>query len=428
MMKRRLIVGERIMYANGAMPVNCIFSVTIEGVLQLEQLETAFARLLAKHPLLRAVIREDRPQQPYFDIAATAAQAVVEVLPRHNDEDWVKVATDQWQQPFDYTRAPLMRVCWLQGAALSDLLIVLPHCICDGGTIVNLMRELLAFAADPGLHAEPYPSFTRISDLVAREQLPGKGALLKARLLSGLAGGVLTLLTRNKTMATGRQNYMVRWSADLELSQQLMSACKIRNTSVQAALGTAFLMAFGKVMGAGAKNKLICPVDIRKAVPGIKEDMMFAFAPVVELRGAARAGGAFWEEAHHMKQELQQKVNRLKPNHLLILTEYFHPAADKMLKHLRSTNGSHDVTLSNMGRINIPATYPGFRLKRVYSPSTALPWKNPNTLVVTSFDGQFDFSFISETDFLPEDKATLIRDAFMNLLQDHTLPVPVAHG
>lgn len=416
------------MYANGAMPVNCVFAVTLEGVLELEQLETAFARLLAKHPLLRAVIREDRPQHPYFDIAATTAPAVVEVLPRHNDEDWIMVAKEQWQQPFDYTRAPLMRVCWLSGATLSDLLIVLPHCICDGGTIVNLMRELLAFTADPERHADPYPSFIKVSDLVAREALPGKGALLKAKLLSGLAGGVLSLLTRNKTVATGRQNYMVRWSADRELSRQLMSACKTGNTSVQAALGTAFLMAFGKIMGPDAKNKLICPVDIRKAVPGIKEDMMFAFAPVIELRGAARAGGEFWEAARRMKQELQQKVNKLKPNHLLVLTEYFHPAADKMLKHLRSTNGSHDVTLSNMGKINMPGSYPGFRLKRVYSPSTALPWKNPNTLVVSSFEEQFDFCFISEADFLPEDKATLIRDAFMTLLQEHTLSAAVAYG
>ncbi|WP_181358474.1 condensation domain-containing protein [Taibaiella chishuiensis] len=488
-MKRRLIVGERIMYANGAMPVNCVFAVTLEGRLQQERIEAAFARLLVKHPLLRAAIREDEPQRPYFEIAATAPKAAVEVLPRQGNEDWMQVAMAQWQQPFDYRQAPLMRVCWLKGETVSDLVIVLPHCICDGGTIVNLMRELLAGIAGQDQPAGSYLSFSFVSELVAQQQLPGKGALLKARLLSGVAGGVLSLLTRNKTVATGRQHYMVRWSVDRELSQQLISACKAAGTSVQAALGTAFLQAFGTVLGAQAKNKLICPVDIRKAVPGIKEDMMFAFAPVVELRGAGKAAGtsvqaalgtaflqafgtvlgaqaknklicpvdirkavpgikedmmfafapvvelrgagkaagAFWEEARRMKQELQQKVGKLKPNQLLVLTEYFHPAADKMLKHLRSTPGSHDVTLSNMGKINIPVAYNGFMLKRVYSPSTALPWKNPNTLVVTSFEGQFDFSFISEETFLPAERAAMIRDVFMTLLQNNVVPVALAH-
>lgn len=415
------------MYANGAMPVNCVFAVTLEGRLQQERIEAAFARLLVKHPLLRAAIREDEPQRPYFEIAATAPKAVVEVLSRQGNEDWMQVAMAQWQQPFDYRQAPLMRVCWLKGETVSDLVIVLPHCICDGGTIVNLMRELLAGIAGQDQPAGSYPSFSFVSELVAQEQLPGKGALLKARLLSGVAGGVLSLLTRNKMVATGRQHYMVRWSVDRELSQQLISACKAAGTSVQAALGTAFLQAFGSVLGAQAKNKLICPVDIRKAVPGIKEDMMFAFAPVVELRGAVKAAGAFWEEARRMKQELQQKVGKLKPNHLLVLTEYFHPAADKMLKHLRSTPGSHDVTLSNMGKINIPVAYNGFMLKRVYSPSTALPWKNPNTLVVTSFEGQFDFSFISEATFLPAERAAMIRDVFMTLLQNNVVPVALAH-
>lgn len=425
-MKRRLIVGERLMYAKGERPVNCVFSVTLEGQITEQQLQSAFARLQARHPLLRAVINEEEQSLPYFDIAAAAASGRVEVLPRITADDWINVAEAEWKRPFDYKQAPLMRVLWLDGGPESDLVIVLPHCICDGGTIVNLMRELLAYAADPEIKAEPYASFTWPAELVAAQDLPGKGAVVKAKLLSPIARGALSLITRNKQEATGRDNYMIRWTLDRAVSQQIMAACKTGQTSVQAALGTAFLRAFSKVMGKDAKNKLVCPVDIRKSVPGIREDMMFAFAPVVELKGATGPdNSSFWEQARSMKAELQLKVSKLKPNHLLVLTEYFHPAADKMLKHLRTSKGGHDVTLSNMGKINIPLAYQGFRLKRVYSPSTALPWKNPNTLVVTSFDGQLDFSFISEQEFLPSARAAEIKDAFMTLLQEVT-PITAA--
>ncbi len=176
-------------------------------------------------------------------------------------------------------------------------------------------------------------------------------------------------------------------------------------------------MAFGKVKGKAAKNKLICPVDIRKSVPGIKEDMMFAFAPVVELSGMGKEGAAFWSHARKMKEDLQQKIAKLKPNHMLVLTEYFHTAADKMVKHLRTTSGGHDVTLSNMGKIALPVQYGNFQLEHVYSPTTALPWKNPNTLVVTSFEGQLDFCFLSEEDFLAKDAAKAIKEEAMAILQ-----------
>ncbi len=406
------------MYANGSRTVNCVFSVTIAGELQQGRIDSAFAKLQAKHPLLRAVIKEDRKCAPYFDIRTDMVPAVVEVLPRNTEEDWIKVAQVEWHRPFNYNRAPLMRVLWLNGGAVSDLVIVLPHCVCDGGTIVNLMRELLSYTGDPSLEAIPYDTFSGTTDLITANEMPGKGAQIRARLLSHVARGVLSILIRNKQEATGMNYYMIRWSLDRNLSQQVINACKAGGTSVQAALGIAFLTAFGKVMGKDAKNKLICPVDIRKSVPGIKEDMMFAFAPVVELSGTYKEGTAYWEQARRMKADLQEKISRLRPAHLLVLTEYFHRAADKMLKHLRTVNGSHDITLSNMGKLELPDAYNGFKIKRVYSPSTALPWKNPNTLVVTSFGGQLDFSLISEESFLAREKAQAVREAFMDLLKE----------
>ncbi len=60
------------------------------------------------------------------------------------------------------------------------------------------MRELLAYTDNPGLEVRPYSSFTITSDLVAAGALPGKGALIKAKLLSHVAHGVLSLITLNK--------------------------------------------------------------------------------------------------------------------------------------------------------------------------------------------------------------------------------------
>ncbi len=65
--------------------------------------------------MLRAIIRNEAAKVPYFEIQAGAAPAVAEVLSRNTDEDWTAVMEAEWQRPFDYQKAPLMRLLWLKG-------------------------------------------------------------------------------------------------------------------------------------------------------------------------------------------------------------------------------------------------------------------------------------------------------------------------
>jgi hypothetical protein len=87
-----------------------------------------------------------------------------------------------------------------------------------------------------------------------------------------------------------------------------------------------------------------------------------------------------------------------------------------MVKFLKATDGTHDITLSNMGRLNIPETYQSFELETIYSPTVAFPWRNPNTLVTTTFKNRMDFTFMSNDAFLDKADAIKIKAATMEIL------------
>jgi hypothetical protein len=145
---------------------------------------------------------------------------------------------------------------------------------------------------------------------------------------------------------------------------------------------------------------------------------MFAFAPIAELK-IDQTIPDFWDKARKLKADLEEKIADMKVFDLLNMSEYFHSSVNKMVGFLKSTEGSHDVTLSNMGRLDIPAVYQDFKIETIYSPTVAFPWRNANTLVVSSFNNQLDFSFLSNASFLTEFEAWQIKTEAMILLTNH---------
>jgi hypothetical protein len=185
---------------------------------------------------------------------------------------------------------------------------------------------------------------------------------------------------------------------------------------MHAEFAVAFMEAHRQVMGAASHGKVISPVDIRRFIPEIKQDQLFAFAPIAELSTSAEKGADCWARARQLKNDLTDAIDKMDIRKLLFTSDYFHSAGKYMVRLLQQTDGTHDVTLSNMGRLDIPEQYEHFVLETIYSPSAAFPWRNANTLVISTFGEQADFSFISQEAFLPAEKARTILQQMQVLL------------
>jgi len=418
-MKRKLIIGERIMYVDALTPVNCIFAVKIRGIIDPEILYAALHKIQQKHPLLRMQIDDEQTGGPYFILNENIKEIPVRITERKNENDWLDESKAEWNKLFDGENEPLARIVWLKSAETSDLLWVLPHCVCDGSTIVTLMQEMLYLLDQPDMQLVPYASFNSVQELLTPAFAVSQAKIFKAHMFSLLGKAFFYFKPTHRKIAAGN-NYVLHWSLDQQQTAELVERSKAAGTTVHATLCIAVMKAFQQVRGAKAHGKVICPVDIRQFIPEIKNDTMFAFAPIVELDIDKKTETDFWTMARTLKADLNTKVKALKVEELLWISEYFHPVVSKMIKFLKATDGTHDVTLSNMGKLRITETYQTFEVVAIHSPTVAFPWRNPNTLVASTFKNRMDFTFMSNDTFLTEQEAEQIKTGAMNLIfEDH---------
>jgi NRPS condensation-like uncharacterized protein len=416
-MNRHLIIGERIMYVGAREAVNCVFTAKLRGTVKEERLRAALAKMQQKHPLLRVVIREDEKGQPYFVSNTQIPEIPVQIVERYSDDDWITASEAEWEYRFDVQKGPLARVLWLRSDDVSELLLVCAHCICDGTSILTLMREMLLLLDQPDATLTPYESFESVRSLIPAHILTNRKMKIKAWLASKVGGIFLSLKTGKNKVAPGK-SYLLHWKTDQENTTVLTALCKQEKTALHATFSVAFLEAMRELKGDKAKGNVIYPVDIRRYIPEIKNDHLFAFAPIEELPVIKDHSADFWTKTRKLRNDLAGRIDVMNIHELMLMSEYFHSSLKKLVAYLRSSEGTHDITLSNMGRLNIPDNYQSFYLETIYSPSACFPWRNPNTLVISNFRGEIDFSFISNESFLSKDDAIFVKEKMMEILYE----------
>ncbi len=201
-MKRPLIIGERIMYSDGQTPLNSAFVARVRGLIPPEQLRHALNKVQAKHPLLKAGVMSDKKGRPHFMSNTQITEIPLRITQRQRDEDWQHESAAEWRTPFDMQRGPLCRMVWIRGVEVSELILVCHHCICDGASVANLLREVLLLTDEPDTELPPYESFNDIKELIPAPYLQNKQLVRKGRKSAILLwGGLAFLLWRKKNAA-----------------------------------------------------------------------------------------------------------------------------------------------------------------------------------------------------------------------------------
>lgn len=404
---------ERIMYVDPETPVNCVFAAKIKGELSEQNFKTALEKIQQKHALLRVVIDSQSEKYPFFKEEKDIAPIPLRIVERKTEEDWLTESQKEWKILFEEEKTPLARVVWVRGQDVSEVFWAIPHCISDGTTGVTLMQELLQLLDNPDLQLEPYEAFTSVDEFLP-SNFNVKTKKFKANLYLMFAKFFFLLQPKSKKRNLGN-DYVLHQKLDPATTAQITERCKANGVSVHALLCSAFMQAFQEIKGKDAKGKVISPVDVRHFIPEIKEDHLFAFAPTVDL--AIKKGTSdLLNNAKHIKKDLTQKIGKMEARELLWMGEQMHPIVDRMISMLKSSNGGHDVTLSNMGRINIPNEYKNFSVETIFSPTVAFPWLNSNTLVTSTYNHQMDFIFLSNEDFLPKAEAAKIKEKAIALM------------
>ncbi|WP_326983095.1 condensation domain-containing protein [Chryseobacterium sp. MYb264] len=412
MIKRKLMMVERIMYVDSQTPLNVIYTARINGTISEDHLRIALDKIQRKHPLLRVSIDHKSAKFPFFTEEKEISQIPLRVVERRTDDDWLAESENEWYRIFEDQKKPMAQLVWVKGETVSEILWVMPHCLCDGTTGITLIRELITLLDNPLLEMDTYDAFRSVDEFLP-DDFNLKKQKRKARLYLVMAKLFFFTQLKSKNRNLGN-NYALHRKLDADISKKIVTTCKTHGISVHALLCSAFMQAFRETQGKKARGKVISPVDVRHFIPEIKQDHIFAFAPTVEL--SIKKDLNLLENAKHIKKDLLEKIEKTKARELLWMGENMHPVVDRMISLLKLSKGSHDITLSNMGKIDIPAEYKNFKLETIFSPTVAFPWLNSNTLLTTTYNQQMDFTFMSNENFLPKEEAKKIKDKAIELL------------
>lgn len=416
-MKRKLLFLERFIYGDGTVPKNITFTVKLRGGLSEQALRHALDKVQAKHPLLTVGVQEDSKGRPWFVTPTPMPEIPLRIVERTSEEDWMRESEKECAVPFDLQRGPLLRMVWIRSGVVSDLIMVCHHCICDGASIVTLFREILMLADQPNLEIGQYESFNSIEDLVPQLILSDKKNQRKGKITAAFLRLFLFFMRSKKEIRWGK-DYTVRWKLDKASTAALIRRCKEERTTVHAALCAAFLWAFRHVKGEKARNQVFCPVNLRRYITEIKDDMLFGFASSTTLSLEKDPKLDFLSQVKKLNARLSEKLENLKVYEEIMINEYYHPVVKKLSQYLSTARGNNDLTFSNMGRLDIPKRFGSFEVETIHNPILIFKSANPNGIIASTFDEQMSFSFLSNDAYLSEEDAGAIRDKAMEVLME----------
>ncbi|MEO6803786.1 MAG: condensation domain-containing protein [Granulicella sp.] len=415
-MKRKMLFFERFMYVDGVTPINCVMTLRVRGTINPSNLRTALNKVQAKHPLLQARVIEEGGE-PYFAFGDEVPEIPLEIVKRVSSEDWRARTAAEWKVPFDAKVGPLLRLVWIRSEEFSELMMIAHHCICDGGSVMTLIREVLQVTDEPETELVPYVSFSALTDLIPNEVLTDPKMQRRVQRRAWLYKVFLAVIASRTRALPASDPYVLYWNANAEELAAINHRCIAEDTNTYAAFCVAFLQAFREIQGRKAKNKIMCPVSIRRFIRSVKSDMLFAFAPTIELSLPKESRGDFWTLARQMKRSIGEKIEGMNAYEDLMLGARMLSSLPRIINFLRSSRGGHDVAFSNMGRLRIPSKYKAFQVEAVVGSTVAVPWRNTNTLIATNFLNAMELSFISNERFLPQREAQTIQQRALELLK-----------
>jgi hypothetical protein len=426
---RPLLLLERTMYREGLTPFTSVFTIQVLGELDEGQLRQALARVQAKHPLLRCVI-EEAAGGPRFVLLDQSAPIPLRIVERSGDDDWQTEARREWVAPFDASCEPLVRLVWLRGGQVNELMLVGHHCICDGHSGINLVRECLSAYDQPEQDLGAYDALSAIEDIVPAALLQNRRFQRRVRWKAAILRLTLFLKQRGDSKPPGprippEQMYFHRWNIGNATALALTERCRSEGVTVLAAVSVAFMQAFRDVRGAQGLSKTFTMVNARRFLPDMRADAMFGLAPGVALRTKGlpppqeMSASDFWARARAIKADLTRRIDRLGAGlyEKLVGLEGLHDKYAGLVAFFESAPAVRNLTLSNLGRLDLPQQYRSFRLERIYSPLVMVSPTPANTLVISSFAGQMEFAIVSDEHSLPHAQALEIKLRAMEILR-----------
>ena len=433
----------------------------IKGNVSEEMLKNAVAKVQQRHPLLRVRIKDETDHTQWFT-SSGVQEIPIEIIPRKNENDWIKAHADASKVPYEFETRPAIRFILVHSADVSELIILCHHIICDGMSLAYLARDMMVHLGDPTREVEvlPTPAPIDLDNLPADVSQSGLVKLLINRMNRRWAEESVFFDQEDYKALT--KAYWDNYNHEIfsiEMSgaetSALVARCRKENITVNSALTAASSGAQSSIEGEKPYHaKIVVAASLRDRIPDPPGEGIGMYAGGVELKFKYSHKRSFWENARKFHQHIQPKFTNRNLFSEILNWLYLEPTVFEAMnfkklgglvppdssryEKLSAFSKQDDVVLrilkrdklesletkhwgtavTNLGRLDFPQRYGSLELDRlIMQPGGGIPLANVN-LVLGAVTCSGKLSLVVEYAEEAVDTATMekIKDKAMEFL------------
>lgn len=391
-MQRPLSPGFEKVFFLSEPPVPTNFSLVALFTGDPDEIAISRALIGLRERCLTAAVRLDKDERGEVCFNTTEVPDFPLCVVKNTQEgDWHQVVADQLGENFPSAQGPFIRVVLLKRSSNSakgvpstaELILTFHHGVADGMSAVFFLRDLLCLLDDPEAQLPKMPPSPELHSVIperAKRALRTKSLVfvMKTALWSIRHGRRLGLpFRRADRLIDGRPPWQHIYATSRRLTPAqtalLMARCREEGTSVHAALSAAWLRASLQINPARRRRKQVIwsAVNLREDLRaegafGVYMSIAFTFVKCDPNRD-------FWIVARQIKTQLEQDIHTGRVYHwvltLIGLTDLSLGTLRQALPAFAVTPPLYDISLTNLGRLSLPARGGSLKLEAVYGPA-----------------------------------------------------------
>ncbi|OBQ28678.1 MAG: alcohol acetyltransferase [Aphanizomenon flos-aquae MDT14a] len=347
----------------------------IQGNLQETVLRQSLDILQYRHPALNSHIINS--ENSYYFQSIDTGKLPLQIVNIGESQEWEAVVNAEMNQVIDSSKY-LLRVVLvkiLNQRNINYLITTTHHAITDGLSSIKLHSEILTYCQRI-TEGKSIPVATTLAALPPIEKLlPAwtnsfKGKIGRIYLLLNIAfqkywNQLKTLRVEKYVPISQRHCEIIHRQLNQESTQQFIQQCRQENTTVQSALCAALMLTVSKQLTKSHEDNIrvscLSYLDLRRHLqPEISQENMTVLA--ASLMGFYRITNniCFWELARKVKQTLNKKINQGEIFQMILIAKQLINFSLLFPNQVSAT-----VSISNVGKINIPHSYGQLELEEI---------------------------------------------------------------
>ncbi|MBO1065207.1 MULTISPECIES: condensation domain-containing protein [Nostocales] len=347
----------------------------IRGNIQETVLRQSLNIIQYRHPALNSHIINSR--NSYYYQSKGTGKLPLQVVNIRESQEWEAIVNAEMNQVIDSSKY-LLRVVLvkiLNQQNINYLITTTHHAITDGLSSVQLHSEILTYCQKI-TEGKSLPIVTTLEPLPPIEKLLptwtnsfksklGRVALLLNIALQKYWNQPKALRVEKYVPISQRRCEIIHRQLSEESTRQFIQQCRQENTTVQSALCAALMLTVSKQLTKNHEDNIpvscLSYLDLRRRLqPEISTENMTVLAASLMKFYRITNNTSFWELARKVKHNLNEKIHQGEIFQMIYLAKYL-----INFSLLFPNQVSPTVSVSNLGKVNIPHNYGELELEEI---------------------------------------------------------------